>query len=72
MTKDTVEAWVRQLLASHGVQTTVWNNGEIGAFNVPAKWAGIISDMSTALVIVGDGKPLPKLLPRGKGKTVRR
>lgn len=68
--QEKVEEWVADLLRSHGVNVVKWNNNEMGLLNVPAKWCAVISDLTVALVAVGAGDPLPKLLKKGKGKTL--
>lgn len=68
--KEEIELWTMDLLRAHGVKVERWNNGEMGLLNVPAKWCAVLGDMTNALVIVGEGKPLPKLLKRGKGRSL--
>lgn len=69
-TKDAVEDWARRLMMSHGIDVVRWNDGSLGLLKVPSKYCGVLSDLCTALVVVASGEGLPKLLKRGKGRTL--
>lgn len=51
--------WVVALLHRHGVRVHRMGPKEIGLLGVPAKWAGVIGDLATALQEVAAGRPLP-------------
>jgi hypothetical protein len=68
LTKEALLAWVLELYRGHRIDAAMWNNGELGVFGVPAKYIAVFQDLCTAMLRLGEGESLPKLLqPRRPG-----
>lgn len=58
--RETLDRWVRQLLRLHGIHTIDWDDGWKAVGVQPKRWA-LVADLYTALLLVSEGKRLPKL-----------
>lgn len=63
------EAWVRSVLRAHGIQLVSWGDDSVGMLNVPGKWCSLVADLTSGLIALEAGEPLPKLVaPEPKKK----